>query len=341
MKRTGILIDPIFEQHLTPSGHPECPERMTVLLEFVNRYQRDGLLRIQPRPAVADEIGWNHDRAYVSQVAATADRGFYEFEPETRTSDKSYQAACMAAGGLMSVIDAVVAGQVDNGFAFVRPPGHHAEYAQAMGFCLFNNVAIGARHLINSHQLDRVLILDWDVHHGNGTQHSFYGSKNVLFMSLHQWPHYPGTGAAEDVGSGAGAGFNVNVPLPASCGDEEYLAVLDHTLLPIARQFHPQFVLVSAGFDAHARDPLGGMRLSDAGFGAMTQRLLDLADQCCDGRLVLSLEGGYDLNALQSSSEAVLDALGGGASPDGIQPSASSIHAFHRVNDIQRRYWSF
>jgi len=338
--KTGIVIDERYQHHQTTPGHPECPERLGVLLELMSNYERDGLIKIEPRWATQQELTWNHHPDHVQGLAATAGQDQFAFDLETTTSAQSYEVACLAVGGLLNLLDAIMTGKANNGFAFVRPPGHHAEYNQAMGFCLFNNVAIGAHHLRTKHNLERVLILDWDVHHGNGTEHSFYDDPNVMYMSLHQWPHYPGTGAAEDVGRGEGAGFNVNIPLPAQCGDGDYIAMFEEILDPIARQFDPQFILISAGFDAHADDPLAGMHVSETGFAAMTRILMNIAKDHSENRCAVLLEGGYHLNALQNSAKSVLDELSGVKLDYPVPVTKSSIHAFHRVRDIQQKFWN-
>ncbi len=339
MLRTGLVLDRRFCDHRTPPGHPERPERLGALCDALDSYERDGLVRVEPRPASEDELRLNHPQDHLRRVAALAGRGGAFGDGETFASRASYQVARLAAGGVLQLVDLVMAGEIDNGFALVRPPGHHAEPARAMGFCLFNHVAVAARYLQAQHGLARVLILDWDVHHGNGTEASFYDEGSVLYASLHQFPHYPGTGRAEDVGRGAGEGFTVNVPLPAGCGDGAYLAAFERVVLPIARQFDPQFVLVSAGFDPHARDPLGGMNVSESGFAAMAQRCLMLARERCDGRLVAVLEGGYDLEGLTASAARVLDQLGRDQADIQIPEPASSLHALHRVNAIQACHW--
>lgn len=338
--KTGIVIDERYQHHQTAPNHPECPERLGVLLELMKSYQRDGLVSIEPRLATQEELAWNHHPDYVKRLADTAGKDHFAFDLETTTSAQSYEVACLAVGGFLNLLDAIMADEIDNGFAFVRPPGHHAEYDQAMGFCLFNNVAIGAHHLRIKHQLERVLILDWDVHHGNGTEHSFYDDPHVMYMSLHQWPHYPGTGAAEDVGRGPGAGFNVNIPLPAQCSDDEYIAMFQHIFDPIARAFDPQFVLISAGFDAHANDPLSGMLVSEGGFTAMTRILMNLAKDHAHHRCAVLLEGGYHLKALQNSAKSVLDELRGENMKQPTPSAKSSLHTFHRIREIQQKFWN-
>jgi len=219
------------------------------------------------------------------------------------------EVARLAVGGTVDLVRAIAAGDVDSGLAAVRPPGHHAESDRAMGFCLFNNVAIAARVLQAEDRVERILILDWDVHHGNGTQHSFEDDPTVLYVSTHEFPQYPGTGAAREAGHGRGAGFTLNVPMPAGCGDAEYIGVFQRLLVPAARSFRPEFVLVSCGFDPHRDDPLAGMQVTGEGFAAMSAIVRQLADELCGGRLAFVLEGGYALRGLREGTAAVLDAI--------------------------------
>jgi acetoin utilization deacetylase AcuC-like enzyme len=296
-------------------------------------------LRISPRAATIDEITANHDRRYIEQVRSTAGKPFFVFDADTTAYAKSYETALLAAGGLLELIDHVVAGKVDNGFAMVRPPGHHAEAERAMGFCFFNNVAIGARYLRAAHGLDRILIVDWDVHHGNGTQRSFYADKSVLYVSLHQYPHYPGTGAVNEAGVAEGLGYTVNIPFPGGYGDDQYAAAFRRIIEPVSRQFAPEFVLVSAGFDAHRSDPLSQMRLSDDGYAAMTRSLLGVARDHAGGRCVAVLEGGYDLDALAQAVSRVLDELGGENLHAGTPQGAGAEAVLDAVTRIHKRFW--
>jgi acetoin utilization deacetylase AcuC-like enzyme len=337
--KTALVLDCRYEAHDPGAGHPESPERIRVIREVIGDYRRDDLVTLDPRPASVDEIALNHDADHIERVAATAGRPFFAFDADTPVSARSFETARLAAGGYLALLEAVMEGHAHNGFAFVRPPGHHAEADRAMGFCLFNNVAIGARWLRQRYGLDRVLIVDWDVHHGNGTQHSFYADPGVLYVSTHQYPFYPGTGAASEVGTGAGAGRTLNVPLPAGCGDDEYVAAFTSVIAPIAEQFRPEFVLVSAGFDAHRRDPLAAMNATEEGFRAMTRVLMRVAREHASGRLAAILEGGYDMRALRSSIPVVLDELGGAtldvplATP---QPRAGVLEA---TRAAQRSHW--
>ena len=310
MLKTALVTDRHFMDHFPGRGHPECPERAKVLLDMAEGLHREGLERIAPREATMAELELCHDPRYIEVVKQTAARDFYDFDPDTHASRATWHTSVLAAGGILAAVEAVIEGQADNGFALVRPPGHHALPGRAMGFCFFNHVAIAARYLTKVRGLERVMILDWDVHHGNGTQDIFYRSAQVLYCSLHQFPHYPGTGALREIGIDQGRGYTVNLPLHATFGDPEYMSAFDRVVLPIGRQFKPDFLLVSAGFDCHFRDPLADMRVTEKGFAAMARRLKRLAAECCGGRMALTLEGGYDLQALASSVREVIEELG-------------------------------
>jgi acetoin utilization deacetylase AcuC-like enzyme len=336
--KTGIVIDERFTAHDTGHGHPERPERIRALLEVVHARRTPGFVRIDPRPATPEEIALNHDAGHIARVAGTAHRTFFAFDADTPVGPHSYDTALLAAGGLIALVDAIMEGIVDTGFALVRPPGHHAEGDRAMGFCLFNNVAIAAHVLRQRYGLERVLIMDWDLHHGNGTQHSFYDDPGVLYVSTHQYPYYPGTGAAGEVGQGRGAGFTVNIPLLASSGDAEFAEVFATVVEPVVRQFAPQFVLISAGFDCHRRDPLGGLMATEDGIALMTRLLLRCAHESAEGRLAAVLEGGYDLVAVQNSTARVLDSLAGAGLSEPL-PTASPGPTSERVRHVQRQYW--
>jgi acetoin utilization deacetylase AcuC-like enzyme len=336
--RTGIVIDERYTAHDTGPGHPERPERIQSLLEMVRARPAEGLVRVDPRPAAPEEITLNHDTDHLARVAATMGRSRTAFDADTPASARSYETALLATGGLVALVDAIMQGEVDNGFALVRPPGHHAEYDRAMGFCLFNNVAIAARVLRQRHGLERVLIMDWDLHHGNGTQHSFYDDPGILYVSTHQYPYYPGTGAAREVGRGAGAGYTVNIPLAAGSGDAELVEVFGHVVEPVVRQYRPQFVLVSAGFDCHRRDPLGGLTATEDGVAVMARALLRAAHESADGRLAAVLEGGYDLAAITSCAARVLDELSGSGLRQPL-PDVGAGPTSEHVREAQRAYW--
>lgn len=301
MRTTGLMADRRFLAHDTGSYHPESRERVEVLCELFDSEQFRAFTRIQPRLATDDELRRVHDHDHVAAVAASAGRPHTQFDADTPASAGSFEAARLAAGGAIAMAEAILSGEIDNGFAALRPPGHHAEAFRPMGFCLFNNVAVVARHLLDERRLSRVLILDWDVHHGNGTQNSFYDTSEVMYVSTHQYPFYPGSGASAEIGRGSGAGYTVNVPMPAGAGDAHYGAAMRDVILPVVREFAPQFVLVSAGYDAHREDPLASLSLTTEAFAAMTDAVSAIADESAEGRLLLLLEGGYDLQALRDS----------------------------------------
>jgi acetoin utilization deacetylase AcuC-like enzyme len=314
----GLVYDPVYLEHDT-GPHCEVASRLSSTIQYLEENgTMKQLVRISPRAATIEELSRVHSPGYISHVESFAQKGGGSLDPDTVVSSGSYQAALYAAGGLIEAVDAVMAGKVQSAFALVRPPGHHAVRWEAMGFCLFNNVAVAARHAIESHQMERVLIADFDVHHGNGTQDEFYNDPHVLYFSTHQYPFYPGSGRVEETGEGNGAGATVNVPLPAWCGDEEYLRVFNDVLAPVARRFRPQLILVSAGYDAHWSDQISLMQLTVTGFAKVGRILKGLADELCEGRLVFTLEGGYDLEALAASIRATLDVLLG--NPDIVDP---------------------
>ena len=306
---TGYVYDPLYLEHDEP-GHPENRGRLEQTMRHLEDSQLLGrMTRLEPRDATVDELSAVHRPAYIDRVRSAAETGRGWLDPDTYVGARSYDAAVRAAGGLLCAVDAVLAGEVDNAFALVRPPGHHAVADRAMGFCLFNNVAIAARHALQQHGLDQVLIVDFDLHHGNGTQEAFYEENHVLYFSTHQYPYYPGTGHWQETGRGVGKGYTVNVPLPAGSGDDQYRQVFQEVLLPILHRFRPQLILVSAGFDAHFRDHLASMRLSCAGYRELALTLRGVAEELCQGRLLFVLEGGYAGEALAWSLRTCLDVL--------------------------------
>jgi acetoin utilization deacetylase AcuC-like enzyme len=303
MATTGLVSHPDYLKHDMGVGHPESPERLRAI---VARLEQDGimprLVRIDPAPASEEWITQVHKPSYVATLKQHAPAsGRVMLDADTSMSPGSLPAAYLAAGGVLAAADAIMAGRVDNAFCAVRPPGHHAEHDRSMGFCLFNNVAIAARYFQRHHGLARVLIVDWDVHHGNGTQHSFYDDPTVLFFSTHQFPHYPGTGRASESGSGKGKGATINVPMEAGEGDEDYVAVFQKVLVPAADGFKPDVVIISAGFDAHRDDPLASMGLTEQGYAELTRIVAGIARRHSKGRILSSLEGGYNLQALSAS----------------------------------------
>ena len=311
------------------------------MIEMAQGLKRSVLKHCAPREASMEELTLCHRAEYVSTVERTANCERADFDPDTHACAETWATARLAAGGVLTAVEAVLDGEADNAFAIVRPPGHHALPERAMGFCFFNNIAIAASWLVKLRGMRRVLILDWDVHHGNGTQEIFYESPQVLYMSTHQYPFYPGTGWLDQIGIGAGAGFTVNAPMPATFGDNEYLRTFDQLLIPIARQFKPEFILISAGFDCHYRDPLGGMRITEDGFLAMTRRLQRLADECCEGKLVAALEGGYDLRALAECGRTIIDEMGrdGGEQLAAPKDGGRALPIIQRASYFLRDYW--
>jgi acetoin utilization deacetylase AcuC-like enzyme len=305
---TAVVEDSHFLDHRGPAGHPERPERLTAVHAALAP-RRDRLDALAPRPATREEILRIHSPDHVDRISRACETAPAHLDPDTYVSPESFDVGLLAAGGTVDLARAIAAGRVQAGLASVRPPGHHAEADRAMGFCLFNNIAVAARALQAEDGFDRVLILDWDVHHGNGTQHSFEEDPAVLYVSTHQYPYYPGTGAASEAGRGRGAGFTLNIPMPAGCGDAEYVGAFQRILVPAARTFRPDFLLVSCGFDAHRDDPLAGMQVTGDGYAAMAAIVRHLADELCGGRLAFVLEGGYALSGVREGTAAVLDAI--------------------------------
>ena len=304
-----IVTSDRFADHLTPPGHPERLERAEVMQVVAAEFrQRGGDVR-EPRAATEAEIARVHGREYISLISETSGRAT-ALDADTFTSPDSYEVALLAAGAAIASVEHVLDGSGRRALAMVRPPGHHAERNRPMGFCLFNNIAIAAAHA-RSVGVSRVAIVDYDVHHGNGTQWTFYEDPAVLFISSHQYPYYPGTGAAADVGTGEGAGFTINLPMDAGSTDADYELAYNAIAFPILRQFRPELILISAGFDALEDDPLGGMRVSVEGFARLTGALTGIADECCEGRVVAITEGGYDLSGLASCLRAVIPVLSG------------------------------
>jgi len=317
MLRTGIVIDSRFLNHQPGPGHPESSKRLEVIYDMLQEPGMAGRFREVPvRKASREELLLVHSPEYVDRIAATAGKRYTHLDPDTAASAGSYEAALLAAGGVCKAISMVLSRELDNAFALVRPPGHHAERSRSMGFCFFNNVAVGARYAQEQHHLKRVLVVDWDLHHGNGTQRSFEEDPSVLYFSTHQYPYYPGSGAFTEVGRNKGEGFTVNVPLSVGHGDGEYVGIFKKILRPIALEFNPELILVSAGFDIYKDDPLGGMGVTPGGFAALTRCVMEIAQASCGGKIVMTLEGGYHLKGLRDSARAVLNELAGVSETD-------------------------
>jgi len=342
--KAGLVYDPIYLEHDT-GDHVENSQRLVAAMSYLKETGiEEKLTCLSSRPALLEELEVIHTTEYISYVKGKAERGGGWLDPDTVMSSKSYEAALHAAGGLMVAVEAVMKGEVDNAFALVRPPGHHAIHDRAMGFCIFNNMAIAAKFALSKFSLNRILIADFDVHHGNGTQDAFYADPKVLYFSTHQYPFYPGTGWMDETGMGEGEGATVNFPMAAGWGDEEYLRAFNEVMVPVARRFQPQLILVSAGFDAHWADYLAMMRASVKGFAQMVMILKELAAELCQGHLVFTLEGGYNLQVVASSIKDVFAVLMGNSEiddplgkasmarkPEGFDEHIEAIKRIHRI----------
>ena len=330
-----------FASHRTPPGHPERVERAEVMHGVASSWKQRGRIVQAPRPAARDELARVHSEAHLKAIDATAG-GAVSLDPDTYTSPESRDVALLAAGAAIGGVEAIVQSRATRVLALVRPPGHHAERDRAMGFCLYNSIAAAAAHAL-ALGMERVAIMDYDVHHGNGTQWIFYEDARVLYISTHQYPFYPGTGAAQDVGRGKGAGFTVNVPLEAGATDGDYDEVFKAIVIPALDQFGPELLLISAGFDAHERDPLARMRLSTAGYSGLTRSLCEAADRHCHGRVVAVTEGGYDLTALKSCLESTIAVFDGApvSPPSGeLRPATQrSRIAIAQARSAHAKYW--
>ncbi len=302
-----------FSEHQTPPGHPESPARAGIMDVVAGEWRAAGHTVTLPRRATRTELALVHADSYLQQISALQGRSV-ALDADTFTSPDTVTTAELAAGAAVLAVEQVREARGTRAFVLARPPGHHAERDRAMGFCFYNSIAVAAASARRA-GVARVAIVDYDVHHGNGTQHIFDADANVLYISTHQYPFYPGTGAANEIGTGAGAGFTVNLPMEMGATDDDYRLVFEKVVLPVLAQFKPELLLVSAGFDAHERDPLGSMRVSTEGFGAMTAELCRVADEHCQGRLVALVEGGYDLSALKECCMTVTDVLAGKHSP--------------------------
>ena len=324
MVKAGYVYHPIYLQHDT-GQHVERAGRLEAIISHLDETGlKQQLSLIQPRAATAEEISLVHHKQYIEEIRRVGEEGGGWLDADTVVSPHSYEAAIYAVGGVIRAVEAVMEGEVGSAFALVRPPGHHATAARAMGFCLFNNIAVAAKYALNEYRLERIAIVDFDVHHGNSTHEIFYDDPRVLYISTHQYPFYPGTGAIEQTGSGAAKGTTVNIPLPAGCGDDEYRHVFNQVVAPAVKRFDPRLILVSAGYDPHWADHLALMEVSTVGFADIVKIIKGLADELCGGRLVFSLEGGYQLRALSSSVKATFDVLLGNDIEDPLGPSTGS-----------------
>ncbi len=307
---TTIIYDDIYLKHDTGSNHPENPTR---LINTIRHLQSAGVWQKldikKPRPATAEEIATVHSTNNIEKIAELAGSGGGYLDPDTYVSSNSYDAALSAAGACLTAVDLIMNKEANNAFCLVRPPGHHATPTRGMGFCLFNNVAIAAKYIQSKYNIDKIVIIDWDVHHGNGTQDTFYEDASVMYFSMHRYPFYPGTGEKEETGTGKGSGFTINVPLAYDTNPQTYLKIFEDTMRGKIKQFKPQFILISSGFDAYRLDPVGGLGLETIEYNTLTKLTQNIANDCCDGRIVSCLEGGYHLLDLPRCIEEHLEGL--------------------------------
>ena len=338
----GLVRGPLFQKHDPGEWHCEIPQRLQAIDEALEKWPgMQDAFQVPLRAARESELTRVHQHSHFARIASTDGRSV-SLDPDTATSPQSFRAAINAVGTLIDLCDLTMKGEVENGMALVRPPGHHATPNRAMGFCLFNNVALAAAHLLMVHGLERVLIVDWDVHHGNGTEDCFYQDDRVLYFSCHQAPFYPGTGPVQAMGAGRGEGYNINVPMPGGMGDGEFIRIFEDLLVPVAKGFSPQFILISAGYDGHQEDPLGGMQITDQGFAALTEIMLEVSEDCCPGKMVLTLEGGYNPAALSRSVVACLNAMLG--KNNGSKARSEAVYdgrpaGLVKAIDLARQYW--
>lgn len=305
-----MVYDPVFLKHDTGS-HPENALRIRKVMETLEHYGiKDRMREIKPVQANTEQLTAFHTQSYIDRIAKLCESGGGRPDEDTVVSKDSFQSAVMAAGAVITGIDKVMSREVDSAFAMVRPPGHHALQAKSMGFCLFNNVVIGAQHARKKHGLERIMIIDWDFHHGNGTADAFYDTDSVLYFSTHMQASWPGTGWVSHVGTGRGQGYTINIPLAKGTGDPGFYMVFNQLLLPVIRQYKPELIIVSAGFDAHFADPLGGLEVTCAGFARMADIIKKAAEEVCAGRVVIALEGGYNLEVIGHAVSAVLNEFG-------------------------------
>lgn len=341
-----VVNDDRYTCHLDGIFHLENPKRLRAIQYMLQDPSLAGKWEaVIPRPASPEELAWVHTPAYIEQVAQTAGKPLSSFDLDTQTTQKSYETARLAAGGVFSLIDAIQNGGATRGFAFVRPPGHHAEPDKAMGFCLFNNVALGARYLKHHYRAGRVMIVDIDVHHGNGIQSAFYDTDEVLYVSMHQFPCYPGSGGLGEVGRGKGEGFTVNIPLAKGHGDRDFAQVIQFLIKPLAREYAPDMILVPCGFDLYRHDCLGGMQGTPEGYALITFLLLETAQEVCNGRIAFIMEGGYSLQGIRQCGLRIMQVLCNtfplsGKKIEKVKRSnPSRFSVLKKVLQVQNKYW--
>lgn len=349
MSKTIVFYDPLYLEHDTGYGHPERAERLEAALKMLEKSGLTEKVRVMsPRDAAVEEIQLVHPMTYIEKVKSMAESGGGYLDMDTPVSPRSFDAALRSAGASLEGLERIFAGEADNAFCLQRPPGHHATATRGMGFCLFNNNAVASRFAMEEYGVERVFILDWDAHHGNGIQDIFYHDNKVLYASLHQYPHYPGSGGYSEVGSGEGEGYTVNFPLPPRSGEDVYLAAFERVILPIARQYEPQLVLISAGYDGHFSDPLCSMNLRASTYSEMAARLKELAEEFCGGKIMASLEGGYDLLGVAASITNTVAVLAGEdirvqepeGPPAGFPSGERGMEIIEATREALSPYWS-
>lgn len=350
MQPVLLIRDRRFTLHLENLPHLESPKRFRAFEEMLGDPSLRGKIReIEPRMATPEELAWVHTPEHIERVAGSAERPLTSFDLDTQATEKSYDIARLAAGGMFSLIDEMWAGRGNRAFACVRPPGHHAEPGKAMGFCLFNNVALAARYLMERYSVQRIMIVDVDLHHGNGTQAAFYDTDRVLFVSTHMFPGYPGTGHYREVGEGKGEGYTVNIPLPRGVNDKDFARIIYFFVNPLAQAYRPEIILVSCGFDLYHRDRLGCMAVTPEGYRMIAFLLTHIAEKTCEGRIAFVMEGGYSLNGIRECGLAVMQTLCGlpllkARDIDGVIGNAGGIRgisSLKKVVEVHRKYWSF
>lgn len=346
---TGLIYNEYMLKHTVSTFHPEQPRRLTAIRDkLLKEPVYNQLKSISATKADKDYLTYVHDPGYVERVSEISSSGGGWLDADTYVSKDSYQAALYASGSVILSVDLLHKGEIDSSFCLVRPPGHHATRGQGMGFCLFNNLSIGARYAQKAYSISKIMIVDWDAHHGNGIQDIFASDSNVLYISLHQYPHYPGTGSLDEIGSGEGKGFTINIPFAPGAGDACYLQAFDEIIVPVGRQFKPELLMIAAGYDGHEDDPLASLDLTETGYSIMTVKLVEIANQFCSGRLIASLEGGYNLDSLASSACVTIKDMAYQKpfqenSHPGLknlkQPSDKNKRVLEEVLNLVKQYW--
>ncbi|MBN2439725.1 MAG: histone deacetylase [Spirochaetales bacterium] len=335
--KTGLIYDDIFLKHDLP-GHPEHAGRLKAVMSYLDEHSLAGKCeRIIPRQAAEEELYTCHDRALVSLIKSSGDEGLVRIDPDTYMNEFSYEAAVKAAGGMIDLADAVMRGELTNGIVLSRPPGHHATASRSMGFCLFNTIALGARYCILTKKCKKAAIVDIDVHHGNGTQSIFYNDPSVLYISTHQYPHYPGTGRMNETGEGEGAGTTINIPFPAMTGDSGYSKVLEKIIIPALHRYQPEILFVSVGFDGHEKDPLSSIHLSLSGYNTLCRALIKAAEELCHQRIIFNLEGGYVPDVLGPGIGNIVRALIGDPTREDSFPAIMDRESHHTTDELIKR----